>query len=223
MDSHPEIACGREILYTLKSKPLKKYVRKTTLRILGYYLYRKKVLYGFLDEFYANYTEMKAVGFKFMYSQARFIPYRFPMILSYVRDKNIKVIHNFRDNLLKTHLSRVNAQLKKRHHASQKMEFEKIYVHVSGLLPTLRRMLEEQRFWREKLQHFETFEVIYEDLVQNRERTVSSLIQFIGVKTDVTLQSPLEKISPDLIEDIASNYDEIVVALKGTYFERFLD
>ena len=65
-------------------------------------------------------------------------------------------------------------------------------------------------------------EISYESFVANRDADTRKVLQFLGIDEFMPFESDLVKLNPDSLEDIIENYEEVVRALKGTTFEKYL-
>ncbi len=218
LDSHPKICCVAELLDAKKSVPFNNYIGDSVVKKISYLAFRKQLLYDFLNNFYCSSGTFEAVGFKLMYSHTSFIPYKFPMVLSYVKENNIAVIHLTRQNILKTYISRLNAQKTRIYHSKEQVKVQKIHLPVKGLLKQLKSLHEEQVRWEKRLAKFNTLAVKYETFTAARKDQEKRVLNFLGVDSSIALSSELKKIVPPGLDNIIENYDEVHRVLKKSEF-----
>lgn len=232
LDSHPAIKYVGEI-FKIRGWYLNRATRQLTRRTafsgdngysswmdasigrkLGHYCWRKRNTQQFLDHFYSLY-DYDAVGFKLMSSQAR----RFGGIIPYVINNKVKVIHVVRENILKTHLSRLTAASRSMYHSDRTVTSSKIVVPVSELLSSLEKINADNQYWQTNFeQSTDYLQVSYESFVNNRAQISHDMLSFLGVEYH-EIKSKLVKINPDSLQDIIKNYDEVVSLLDGSDFE----
>ena len=224
LDSHPKIQCIGETFLPRYGVPLsfRHFVAGKHLRSLRNWLDRRRLVFEYLDQLYAL-PGVEATGFKFMYSQARRIPWRYPMVLDYVADKGIRVIHVIRRNTLKLYLSRESLKLRRMAHSTKPIDVQRIAVDTHRLEAELEAIEEEMARWRERLKPLRPMDLCYEDFVANREMETRRLLKYLDVSEHHDLTSQLVQLSPTLIKDLVVNYDELERVLRETRFAGFLD
>jgi len=201
------------------------YVSRTSLRRIRHYVGRSGMVREYLDQLLSDgLCESDSVGFKIMYDQLGFLPYRYPSVLCYAREKGLKVIHVVRENVLRIVLSKLLARQRQLFHSTKEEvpNFEAIEVNPRWLVQRMDTLRRKQDLWRERIADLEHLEINYEDFVANKERMTEHLLGFIGVESTEFLFSNLKKVSPDEISDIISNYDEIVQVVSGTSYKELL-
>lgn len=180
-------------------------------------------LFGYLDHLYEPRRDLRAIGFKLMYSHVL----RYPEILIYLRVRGVRVIHLIRGNLLDIFLSR-EAMAKRRtvHAWSDRQRTEvQLELDTTALVAQLRRLDREQRIARALLRGLglQTQEVVYETLLGD-DAPLYGTLSFLGIQdTAVTeLCSELLKLARAPHRESITNYDEVQACLRGTKYERFL-
>jgi LPS sulfotransferase NodH len=226
----------RRILYHTLCEP---YFTRSSYNFVS-----KKLIRKFLNELYYNpcftapWTDIstwenyqsrqksnieRAIGFQLMYSQLRDYEYLKKWIIS----NNISVVHLIRKNLLKLYLSRLVAQKSGIYHSFEKSgnvrPFQKVFVDSKNILPRMNNILKEREEIRNIFSGNASVEFSYEDFFSSYAEVSQKIFSFLGLQ-DVAVEFPnLEKLNPNSIDQIIENYDEIVIALKGTPFQEFLD
>ena len=232
LDSHPDIKYVGEI-FKIRGWYLNRASRKLTRRKafsgengystwmddslwrqLGHYCWRSRNTEQYLDHFYSIYDH-DAAGFKLMSSQA----HRFGGIIPYVKQNQVKVIHIIRDNLLKTHISRLTASSRSLYHSHKTVNSSKIVIPVSDLIANLEKIKNDNQHWHDTFSGTADYlQVSYESFVKDRVRISDNMLSFLGVDYQ-EIKSSLVKINPDSLEDIIANFDEVSSQLAGTEFE----
>lgn len=210
LDSHPQIRCYLEILL----KGDKHYNPES-----------RKRLAQFLDSFYAR-NEAPVMAFKVMYNQLIIDPRPLWYI---VKNIDIRVIHLRRDNLLKQHVSNMlnkqNRQLGLPAHTTTPVSATSIYINPRLAIFRMRMVRWMFEFLGHLLRKHPYIELVYENMIDGQSlssgasREITRLLDI----DDAPMYSDLVKLNPNSLETMLQNYDEIIHALRGTEFERFLD
>lgn len=223
LDSHPEVLCAGEIFFPPSGSEyaIRKYVEQSSGRKLRHQLFRSGLVWEFLDDLYAQ-EGYGAIGFKYMYSQARHIPRCYPSVLRYILENEIPVIHGVRKNALRVVLSRLASKASGVYRSSAPVESRPIHVPAKTLKRELSRLREADIKWENRLSGLPYLQVDYESLVSNREREERRLLGFIGVEYQGALTTPFQKVGANSLQAMIENYAEVERVLKGTEFECFL-
>lgn len=224
LDSHPDVYCENEIFFLskLRDRLFPAYLDRNSVSMWEYYFRRKRVVYGFLDWFYGKETPA-AIGFKFMYSQARYIPPRFPAVIDYLHENNITIIHNVRENYLSVLVSRELAKTTGVYHSEVQIKAPMVMLDPGGLLQNLTRLRDEDRQWAESMGKLPYLRVTYEDLISNQKAETRRVLDMLGVQGEFELKARLRKVAPKKLGDAIENYDAVRGVLSGTEFETCLD
>ena len=240
LDSHPQIYCPA--LTTLFSKynlsPLKgfkplflqfynpespyyKYRSRSFKRQITHYFNRKKNIFDFLSEMYAERDNAEAIGFKVNYSQIR----KHKMVFSWIKRNNGKIIQLVRYNLLKRLVSHKIAHARNLCHSTHSVAPVKVQIDPNALIDDFHKR--QKRFDRYKKIFVDVFdipylEVRYETLLTDFDSEIHRTLQFLEVDAEAPLSSSLVKVNPDRIEDIIENYSEVKQVLMATEFSSFL-
>lgn len=223
LGSHPQIECFGEIFLPTYSKEqsyqvhLQKHAVSAPMALFR----RNRLVYDFLDHFYGSKPDL-AVGFKFMYDHARYWPYRFPMVMRYIRKHRCRVIHLVRNNTFDICLSRQFARATRSYHVDEERAQPAMRVDVPLLLQEMRLVERAKIKWRDFLRGFDCLEVSYEHFTTEKSVASRRIADFLEVDPDVSLVSPLKKVLKASKKEIVLNYPEVEAALKGSGYERFL-
>lgn len=227
LNSHPHIRCHGELFLMRKPKEDNFYnfcLNSSLNKKLIYYSpFRGYLIRQFLSFIFIKQGEEKAVGFKLMYKQAKI----FPSILQWIKKNNVKIIHLHRQNILKIFLSIKAAQQRGTRHSAEKTFVEKISIDSSKVLCELisiaRRLKFMDLFCSLYFPRSSCKDVYYEEFLSDMEEVSKQLLGFLGVDSNILLKTELKKLNPNHVRDIVTNYEILKTALKGTYFEQFLD
>lgn len=185
---------------------------------------RPWVTYDYLNALPYFGTVRLAFGFKLMSDQLKAFP---EIWLKLIRDQ-YKIIYLVRENYLDVIISNVYMSSHGRSHVSDESssEPEKLTIDPVWLLGALNR--EERSAKRRErfvaLSPMKSYRVVYEDLASSTQETVGNICDFLGVKQmeSSAFQSRLQRVNPGSYADKIENFVEIVDALRGTRFERFI-
>ena len=212
-DPTPDTESGRFYLYRTASQQ----------RRLAFRLRRGALVAGFMAEraWLEPGEKTQAQGLRITYRTTR----RYPRVVQWIHDEDVKVVHLVRHNLLKAYLSNLTSKVHKLGHPRDGDAVKPVKIHVSvrPLLRSLRRRRRKVERRRALFRNGPYLEVVYEELVAHRERESRRLLSFLGVHAETPLETNLVKINPDKIPQIVSNYDELSSGLRGTEFEHLLD
>lgn len=233
LNSHPDVMCIKRAFGhehpvenpTPDTESGRFYLYRTASfkRRLMFRLRRGALVTHFMTEraWFEPGEETPALGLRVTYRNT----VRYPQVVQWIHDENVKVIHLIRHNLLKACLSKRTSKVHKLGHPRDGDAVEPVKINVP-----VRKLLRDLRIRREKLERQRALfrdgpylEVSYEDLVAQRERESQRLLSFLGVHAETALETDLVKINPDKISLIVSNYDELCSGLRGTEFEAMLD
>ena len=225
LDSHPSIHCFGEVLnlddVTEASYP--KYVGAAPGRKLRHWLHRSGLLDEYLDQLLQSDSGTSA-GFKLMYSMTSWYPYQFPMVLAYVRRRDLAVIHLTRQDVFRTHLSRVTARARKLWHTDKTLGARPpVAIPTATLLKSLRTLSHQDLIWRRKLAEFQPLSISYEDLVDNFDVTTGQILAYLDADSEVALNSNLKKINSDELHDVIENFEDVRDVLAGSEFAALLE
>jgi len=225
LDSHPLIDCYGEVLnlddVTDQSYP--KYVRQKGSRALLHRTRRGRLLFEYLDHLLFEKAE-KATGFKLMYSMTSWYPYQFPMVMRYIEQRGLAVIHLTRANALRTHLSRVTARARNVWHTHKALgKKQAVVVPTDRLLKSLHKIVQQDELWKNKLSILDPLSITYESLARNLDDASGEILSFLDVDIEVGLQSTLKKINPNDLRQVIENYDEVENVMIGSIFETLLE
>ena len=154
-----------------------------------------------------------------MYSQTRRLPYRFPSAVDYISNHGFRVIHNIRKNYLRVLLSRERSRGSGIYHTSQKVSYDKQPIDIGSLINNLQHMKNEDDTWKKKFGGLPYMAVDYEKLVLNPEIQTNQVLSFLGVEKQEKLSTDFVRLSPESIDNLVSNYEEVCSILAGTEFE----
>lgn len=181
-------------------------------------LARGESINSYLADVYALQTRYHAVGFKLMYGQAD----RFPEVVDWCYQNNVRVVHLVRRNSLKMIVSRQIAAKRGVYLSNKPVKPVSINLNVRRLKSQLRRADELVDANRRRFASLPYVEVVYEDFLADQASHLRRILEFLECESGVPLASDLVKTSPDSLEMLIDNYDDVRRALAGTAFEAHL-
>jgi hypothetical protein len=226
LQSHPEVLCRGELLIAGMGMPTPRLLEKSrhaykTVRLFktGAWLSTRT-----MRRFYAIPGPRTHV-FKAMYNHLA-PPWTLNWLL---RQKDIRVIHLRRRNLLKQYVSYIlmGRRRERRWLPNTTVPVAPVRIHVSPqqAMQFFRRMQELYPRFAARFHDHDVLPLVYEDMIdaqQIRTDVALELCDFLEVSRR-PLTTPYVKINPESLRDIVTNYDELAAALRGTQFAEFLE
>lgn len=179
-----------------------------------------------LDRFYGN-PKFEVIGFKFKY------PYHhdaYPEIEQRLLERRdeIRMLGMYRENFLKIAVSKQNQRrlLAKgmKPNLKEVPDLGKLDLDVKKAVGYSRMVIRQFEELQAKVQEFPHHKIVtYEQLLADHQAEGAAVAEFLGVRLDGPLETHVSKITPNLIKDAISNFDELTEAVTGTELERFLD
>lgn len=197
----------------------------------GEYYRKGQDAYDFLDNcVYHNhhFEEIKAVGFKLFYSQAREND-AMKRAWDYILENNdIKVIHLVRINLFKAYVSlekalKTNNWIEVENCTQAKSKEFNLTVNPEACKQYFITTLERRQWVRKMLSRRNYLEITYEnELCKCFETTVIKIFDFLNVpKTQIVVKT--RKQGTDIIENEVQNYSSVLNFFKDTnYYQYFI-
>ena len=161
---------------------------------------------------------IKSVGFKLIYYQLDIS--KFNRLKKYiVSDKEIRIIHLRRRNYLEQFYSLKLAQLTDvwRITGTEKHLTKPLHISRSECLMSFEEFENTEAYISDYFRHHKMIDVFYEDLVQNQDETISSILGFLGL--------PLEKLQSKYLKQNRYplkilNYDELKSYFSNTKWSK---
>jgi LPS sulfotransferase NodH len=225
LDAHPEVVCVGE-LFQSKSAPVdhdlpryRGYVADSMGRRLLAPLLCRRSVHRYLDRIYGT-LQVPAFGFKLMLDQVR----RYPAVAAYLREKDFRIIHVVRENLLKTHVSRLRARQTGIYASTEPLPGTQVSIPTASLAGDLDALARENRALESLTAGLglTQISVSYEAITGDRSQGLSRILSFLGVDATVELESQLVKLTPDELSRAVENYEEMAAALAGSDYEHHL-
>jgi LPS sulfotransferase NodH len=155
----------------------------------------------------------RAIGFKCMYlfpspedAAGRYL----------IADKDIRVIHLKRRNLLRRLLSFERAlatDIWYRQRGSEAPELPAITLPIEKVIEDISRTEAWQKEYDERFKEHPLLEIFYEDLAENPQAIAARALNFLGMKASDELAVSLEKTGTDSLRAALKNYDELKSSL----------
>lgn len=166
------------------------------------------------------------VGVKILYShlepsygEERGVPDLPAVVDELVRDKDIKILHLRRDNLLDIAISGMLAKLTKSYSGRDYGDL-RIVLPVDRCRQTFEQLQRQSERYRTLFSEHDYLEITYEDLVDTPDGTLASAFAFLGAEL-VAAQTTLKKQNRSPRETVVTNYAELKEAFANTPFARF--
>jgi len=173
-----------------------------------------------MDRFYRR-GSARVRCFKVMYNQLAW-----PFARRYlIRNKDIRVMHLRRENLLKVYVSTL--LMSKRSIVQAHGPMERVWTHVAPQ----KAIAAIARAKRHYMSHDASFSdhpllhLTYESLIDGQglqEEAGRRICEFLGVD-QMPMTSKIVKINPESLRDMVTNYDELADAVTRTEFAAMLD
>lgn len=223
LDQHPDIRCAGEVFFPgyRKSLSYSKYVEQSVSRKILDKLWRWKSVDNYLNWLF-SVDGYQAVGFKFMYAQSRWLPFKYPMVMRYLAECDARIIHMVRDNPLKIAVSRQVAKQTSVYHSRVSVGASSVVLDTDSLLGDLERIQNEKQEWRNRLKKYSVLEVSYESFVSDRSRESARILKFLQVDLKDLPYSGMVKVNPDSLASVLSNYREVTELLSGSKYESYI-
>lgn len=220
LDKHPSITCLRELFRPGAKHAItyRRYRRSSIPRVIRHVLDSRGSIDRYLSGIYGPPQPAEALGFKLMYGQVR----RYPEVVDWCRHNEVRVVHLIRRNSLKVIVSRQIAAERGIYWSTRPVETRKVNLKTRALVARLREsntLVEKHRALFSSLPYME---VVYEDFVADRDAELRRILEFLGCDVNVQLTSELVKTSPDALDLLIENYEDVRRTLLGTPFEGHL-
>jgi LPS sulfotransferase NodH len=176
--------------------------------------------YRYVRSVYRAHPHAQAVGFKLMYDHTR----DHPGLMSILALARVRVVHLVRRGHLGALVSFDLAEQRRRwfYREGEEIAPSRVRVEPQELLRRLEEREGEIERFRRRLARrpVPVLEVTYEDLLEQRDEVLRSVLGFLGVApADTALKSSLVRVSrPEQLASRIENYEEIRSALAGTRF-----
>ena len=221
LDKHPAIRCVEEIFMPRNRNEItyRSWRSASFSRRLKDWLNRQQSVDAYLRQLCEKHRRFDAFGFKLMYGQAQ----RYPEVIDWCRNNDVKVVHLIRRNSLKMVVSRKVAAKRGVYLSTRPVEAVTVNLDTRRLVRELReseRLVQRNRELFSALPYLETS---YEEIMADRDQQLRRVLTFLGCEVNVQLSSELVKTSPDSLESLIDNYGEVRATLAGSRFEGYLE
>ena len=178
------------------------------------------------DEFYAKKNKMiKAAGFKLFYNHPFNTDDR--EVWDFIADDpKIKIIHLVRKNKLRTFVSGEIAKKTDKWTLKSKDSFslqdKQITIDFENFVGRVKKIYDFEEKTRKDYANRPYLEVSYEDLVDDKEKTMKSVFDFLGVSS-TPVKSGYKKQNKETLAELVTNYDDFREKLAGSKYASLLD
>jgi LPS sulfotransferase NodH len=227
LGDHPDICAYAELFVNLPVPP--DFPDKSILPKRMYFEFcketgipRRQRVTQFLEEIYEQARDKKVLAYKVMYNQLR----TNPELLWFLCRHHYKFIHLVRENYLDVAIS-VQALKKTKisHSYGAVSALDKLHINIPEALKEMQRRQLYVRLADMLLAVLPArkIRISYEELQNDPQSTLGKVYDFIGVsRQDFNPGVGFKKIIRKNPKELISNYDELLQALKGTHYERYL-
>jgi hypothetical protein len=224
LNDHPAIlALGEVFLYSHGRFPFRrragadvehsyrKFLDDSLARKFRHHAGRAGLVREYLDHLYSR-PGFEAIGFKLMRTQCD----QFPMVVDFLLQEDVRIIHVVRRNVLKTLISRETARQRKLFHAKGSVPVAKITLDIASLRSALDRISDDNAYWTRIFGRSAYLQLSYEGFVTDKNTELHRIYEFLCVVPDHEVSSNLVKINPDDLSEVVSNFPEVRRALNAT-------
>ncbi|MGE4504578.1 MAG: sulfotransferase [Desulfovibrionaceae bacterium] len=186
---------------------------------------------AFVDAAYRMYAgqPLAAVGVKAIYNHLSHGPHAKEVLRHFLAMPGLKILHNKRKNLFKTHCSYlVAAERKKRGKymcSYDPKDYEsdlRITVSPRRCLEFIRRTRREERFYDGLFAEKAVTDVYYEDLARRTGLEMKRVLAFLGVPY-APMKPGTHKVRRQPVDELVENYDEVREILTSKGFGEFFE
>lgn len=220
LKNHPQVISLGEIFRETDRIEFDSPQYSATSRVLATY---QSDPISFLDKYVFRKfrPEIAAVGFKLFYYHASNPPYQ--QIWDYVtKDKAIHILHIKRDNMLATHVSRIQADQNNRwvNITGEKEKQSPVFIDAQKC----QEDFETTARWEEdadaRFKDHPIMSISYENLVANTHKIMENIQDFLGLEIQALAPQTYKQSRLTLAESI-SNYSELKKYFSGSRWESF--
>jgi hypothetical protein len=177
---------------------------------------QRKFLDGFIDYLRSSHAGKTIIVLDVKYAHVHnfnffwWDPLERPYLIQYAKKKRLKVLHLIRRKVYRTAISGFYASQSGVWRAKTEEETRQIRITVDPdklqkKAVALARSIARFEAWLSGCPHLQ---IDYEDLLEDRDRTLQSLQSYLGLKDEIADEPGFVKTTPPL-EDTIQNFDEI--------------
>ena len=225
LDEHPNVQCVGEVFNPGSSFGYEKWARKSLRRRIADRYARDYSIESYLDSCCVRDPRSRthAVGFKVIYPGQfdRWASLRYSW-----RKHNFRVISLFRRNLLRKYISSKIARRDGTWSSSEKRDAAiRIRFDLTEFKREVARMEAIYALLDSLTLEFRGIRIVYEELLQDYVSGIQEVLRFLEVSDAEadSIKPRTVRQNPSRISDLIENYDEILLALRGTTYEEFLE
>lgn len=205
LDNHPNIKAYGEEFRRLEGKNWEKIWQET---------------------FSKELKQVKHVGFKIFYSH----PYddKSKLVWRHIKsDKNIKIIHLKRKNLLRAYLSKLIALktdiwFERGNDKRIPINYRRTKLDIVKCLKEFETILAYEEQIKDEFSSHSYIEIEYENLSKNRQLVMDKIFRFLNIPSKL-VKSNLKRQNPERLEKLIKNHSEIIGHFSKTDYAYFLE
>lgn len=220
LDNHPAMRCVEEIFLPQNTNEITYRHWRTASpgRMLKHWLAQQQSINAYLEDLCSRQPALDAFGFKLMYGQAK----RYPAVVDWCRENDVRVVHLVRWNALKMVVSRQVALKRGFYLSTRPVDAVTVRLDTDRLISDLQKLDSLVQHNRKLFSTLPFLETSYEALMEDRDEELRRIMNFIGCDVHLQVSSDLVKTSPDSLETLIDNYGEVCERLAGSRFESYL-
>ena len=146
-------------------------------------------------------------------------------------DTSVKIIHIKRENILRTHISRLVAIKTGAWNSRQEIDTtevldKRLTVDIADCLRELREIKKvESQFDKNRFPNHEYIELSFEDLIQDTGSQMERIFSFLQLNNEKTEKAKvnLKRQNPEKIKNLVLNYDEFRASITNSEFSELLE
>jgi hypothetical protein len=222
LGSHPDIECAGEILIGAPDAPRPQYrgrfkqlAKLASIFTSGAWRPARR-----MERFYAG-GQAPVRAFKVMYNHLSH-----PFAKRYLAgNRDIRVLHLSRQNLLKVHVSRILMGKRDRVQAFAPVDAVRTRVEPQEAIAAMRAARARYELFDSLFSDHPRLPLTYESLFDGQHlnaETARRICEFLGVAPHA-MKSKIVKLNPESLRDMVTNYDELAAAVSRTEFAEMLE
>lgn len=158
-----------------------------------------------------------AVGFKFMYYllHSQFLK-------QWIKSDSVKILHLTRDNTVKQCLSYLVAKESSLYHSEHETSNTKLTINTTDFRNMLDYLADGTGDIHQQYSGKNYLRFTYESFCAQPEILSEKITNFLGVEKGNMSLPETKKLNSNNVEDIVNNYDELVISLEGSRFQKMI-
>jgi len=224
LNSHPEILCLRGVFGATQKINFGKYYDSLPDECFDVKLINQRNTQPveFLEKYvFKNYQrDYKAVGLKYFYDHDKHLDDKNSLINYFIKNKDIKIIHVKRTNLLKTLYSYKRALNNKNWHGQEMNEF-KIELSINECEIYFNEITKQQQQF-DALFKGRIFQVNYEKFISKTSEILDDVQTFLGVSNQIQQNEIKQNVNRPL-NQVILNFEKLKKHFNNTVYSQYFN